>query len=265
MFDTSETASDKKLICFIDDSAEERELFAKVFGCDEGAFRVLIAETLVEAKALIGDAEEIPRLFVLDLYFPGGGEVETAADDLNEAVVFHDDEGDLIKAYMNLEIARKRYQGIRIAMDQSPSGGLKLIAQVQEAYPGVPIVTYTRKGTVEEAETARRTGARRVLQKPSGDDWDDTLKLTIQRRVELERAFLQTMLQDPYEVLNLIAHYAELFTSEYETALICQKVSSLRDKLQKQLGYEISSGDVDDLMENTLHPFIRALIYQLRG
>ncbi len=255
----------KPLICFIDDNPDERKLFQDVFGCDDGAFSVITAETFVEAKRTIERTGEIPDLFLLDLYFPGGeGEAKPEAD-LNEPASFIEDGGDLIKAYMNLETARKRYQAIRIAQDQSPAGGLRLIAQVKKAFPGVPAVTYTRKGTIEEAEAARRAGVRFVFQKPSGEDWEDTYRITRERRPELERSFRRAMRQDPFELLNLIEHYALLLTTDGEIGELTEQAENLRLKLLKRPESGISAADVDRLMDLTSHPFLRALIYQLQN
>ncbi|MFH1862039.1 MAG: V4R domain-containing protein [bacterium] len=192
----------KSLLCFIDDSLAERELFAEVFGADEGAFQVICTETFPEAQASIGKVGRTPDLFVLDLYFPGGNPAPLSADEIAQTVVFIDDGGDLNHAFLNLENARRRFMLLRRAYDQSLAGGLKLIEQVREAYPGVPMVSYTRKGTIEDAERARRAGARRVLQKPSGDDWEDTRAVTHHRRAELEAKFLKLIQSDPADVLS---------------------------------------------------------------
>jgi DNA-binding NtrC family response regulator len=254
----------KPLICFIDDNPDERKLFQDVFGCDDGAFRVITAETFTEAKARIEAGGEIPDLFVLDLYFPSGDGAVPEVD-LKNPVNFIDDDGDLIKAYMNLETARKRYQAIRISQDQSPAGGLKLISQVKRTFPRVPAVTYTRKGTIEEAESARRAGVRFILQKPSGGDWEDTYRITRIRRSELERSFRRAMHQDPFELLNLIEHYARLLTSDEEIAILAEQVDDLRQKWLDRPESGISAADVDRLMDGTSHPFLRALIYQLQN
>ncbi|MCX6639666.1 MAG: hypothetical protein NTW14_04180 [bacterium] len=252
----------KPLICFIDDSPQERELFQTVFGGDEGRFRVICAETFCEAQELIKAGEEQPELFVLDLYFPGG-EGTNQPIEVIEPPTWVDDGGEINKAYLNLEQARKRFMALRAALGQTPAGGLKLLLDVQDAYPGIPAITYTRKGTIEEADLARKTGAMRVLQKPSGDDWEETIKLTHSRRAELERCFQQTIDQNPYELLSLITHYARLFVPADERDDIAAKILTIRKKLLAQPDYRIEDEEIDVLMDCTLHPLIRALMYQL--
>ncbi len=256
--------SEKKLICFIDDSAEERELFEKVFGAEEGALRVFCAETFAEAAGKINDINETPDLFVLDLYFPLDINTERKPVQSIGPITLPGDEGDLLKAFMNVETVQKRYRTIREAEGQSPAGGYRLIEQVQEAYPGIPMVSYTRKGTIEEAEQARKTGARRVLQKPSGEDWKKTLELNLQLREELEKQFLRVIYQDPFEILNLIGHYSTLFDHPEDRTKIARETLTLRRKLLQSDEEEVNRDDVDLLMTCTNHLFVRALIYQLR-
>ena len=257
------TEENKPLICFIDDSADERDLFQQVFGCGDGAFSVITAESFEAAKDLLGKTDSIPALFVLDLYFPSAVHSEAAPVENIGPLTLPDDEGDVIKAWHNVGIAQQRYNEIRDAEGQSPRGGLKLIAEVGEAYPGIPFITYTRKGTIEEAETARRAGARRVLQKPSGIDWIETGELTESRRAEMETVFQQTIKNDPYEILNLILHYSGVFLGHEAAREVAETVRSLRRKLIVEAGGELERDEVYQLMDATQHPFIRALIYLL--
>lgn len=254
----------KPLICFIDDSAKERELFEEVFGSDDGAFRVICAETFEEARSAIEELDEMPDLFVLDLYFPTGEKTDVTVESIGP-ITLPDDKCDLTQAFLNVETAHNRFREIRDALGQSPAGGLKLIERVQDSYPGVPMVTYTRKGTIEEAEQARRAGARRVLQKPSGEDWEATRRLTKRLQRELENRFRWAMGQDPYEILNLIVHYSGLLGSRQDLSEVSLEVQALRRRLERQPNAPLGPDDVDRLMECTNHPFIRALIYQLSG
>lgn len=256
--------TEKKLICFIDDSQQERELFEEVFGSEKGAFRVVCAESFGEAKTALDQSSESPSLFVLDLYFPGAEASDRTAIDLNAKPEFTDDQEDLTKAFLNLETARKRYQALRIAQGQSPEGGLRLIREVQTAFPCTPIVTYTRKGTIEEAELARKAGARRVLQKPSGENWEQTRRLTEEKRAELEEAFLQTTAIDPHDVLSMITHYSHLMEPNNDHQELAVRVEEFRDRLKDHHLQDLDPSEIDQLMETSHHPYIRALIYQLR-
>lgn len=253
------------LICFIDDSPEERELFESVFGSEEGAFQVICAESFAAAKKMIEDMEEIPVLFVLDLYFPDSDNVESKQVSSIGPITLPDDEGDIVKAFLNLEVAQKRYREIRAATGQSPSGGLKLIEQVQETYPGVPVITYTRKGTIEDAEKALHAGARQVIQKPSGDTWEDTHRFTKELRTELEWKFQQAIAVNPFEVLNQILHYAALMDPSQDLEALHNIVGEIRNKLIKRKMQNVGLDDIDRLMDCTSHPFLRALMFLLRS
>lgn len=201
----------------------------------------------------------------MDLYFPERDDSGTPAPVFAENVSFSKDGGDLTRAFLNLETARRRYQALRIAAGQSPAGGLQLIRDVQQAYPCAPIITYTRKGTIEEAEQARKMGARRVLLKPSGEDWDDTRRLTQEKRLLLEAEFLRAMTLDPFEILTLITHFAAALEPAEDRAVIAAEVGRLRQQLHENDACRFSRDDIDLLMDAAAHPFIKALIYQLRS
>lgn len=255
----------KKLICFIDDSTEERELFKSVFGSEEGAFQIICGESFAAARKTIAGIEKVPVLFVLDLYFPDSDNVESKRVSSSGPVTLPNDEGDIGKAFLNLEIAQRRYREIRAATGQSPNGGLRLIKQVQEAYPGVPVVTYTRKGTIEDAEKALRAGARQVVQKPSGDLWEDTYRLTKELRTDLERKFHQAIAVNPFEVLNQILHYAALMDPTQDLEALHNLANEIRNKLNESKLQHVSIDDIDRLMDCTSHPFLRALMFLLRS
>jgi DNA-binding NarL/FixJ family response regulator len=225
---------------------------------------VVTASTFAAAREKLSAETSQPALFVLDLYFPDAS-ASAGSDVISEPpVALIDDEGDLIKAYFNVAAANRRYQAIRIARGQGPEGGLQLIADVQRHYPGIPIVTYTRKGTIEEAERARKAGARRVLQKPSGADWDATYRYTKAKKTELESEFNSVITLDPFELLTLIVHYAHLLADRDESKAIAAAIFDVRSKMLKSGLREAAEEDVDALMDLTRHPFIRSLIYQLR-
>ncbi len=225
---------------------------------------MVTAPTLAAAREKISAVKPQPDLFVLDLYFPDASAAVRPAIVSEPPVSLIDDEGDLIKAYLNVAAANRRYQAIRIARGQGPEGGLQLIADVQRQFPGVPIVTYTRKGTIEEAERARKTGARRVLQKPSDVDWEATYRCTKAKQTELEAEFNSAISLDPFELLTQIVHYAHLLASGDESRAIATAVLEIRSRMLKSGLRSVAGDDIDALMDLTLHPFIRSLIYQLR-
>mgnify|MGYP005835037903 CR=1 FL=1 len=225
---------------------------------------MVTASTLAAAEEKLATAKSGPALFVLDLYFPDATATTQCNTITEPPVTLIDDEGDLIKAYFNVVAANRRYQAIRIARGQGPEGGLKLIADVQRRFPGVPMITYTRKGTIEEAERARKAGVRRVLQKPSGVDWEATYRCTKAKQTELEFEFSSAIFLDPFELLTLIVHYAHLLTDKDECKAIATAVLDIRSKMLETGLRMAPEEDADTLMDLTQHPFIRSLIYQLR-
>ena len=119
---------------------------------------MVTASTLAAAEEKLATAKSGPALFVLDLYFPDATATTQCNTITEPPVTLIDDEGDLIKAYFNVVAANRRYQAIRIARGQGPEGGLKLIADVQRRFPGVPMITYTRPPCTSETFRRRLGG-----------------------------------------------------------------------------------------------------------
>jgi len=253
----------KPLICFIDDSADERRIFEQVFGGDDSPYRLISASRFDEAVLSIGQLGEIPALFVLDLYLPVDPNATPNPVPLVGKIDLPDDGGDLIKAFMNLKVVEDRYQEIRKAQGQSPEGGFKLIKQVRETYPGVPAVTFTRKGTIEDAETALRLGVRKVVQKPSGNDWDAALKAARDRRNELKDSFQAAIKIDPLEVLNFCKHLYALRHPDSNSNVFTEFRRVRRDLIENKnivhdLGLLIQRSG-DDLIQSLLEYLYRGL------
>ena len=147
------------VICFIDDDPVEVDVFKKVFGED---FSVIASTKLTSILEQLESTKKRPRLFVLDLYFPKGRESSQA------------ERAQMIKLLGKVEDAQRELSEYLFTIGQDKSGGIEMLRRVREKYPSVPIVFYTRKGTLEDAICCKREGAEDVLRKPPPENFDET-------------------------------------------------------------------------------------------
>jgi len=139
-------------ICIVDDDPAELARFAKAFGED---FKVIPATTYTEAiSKLKQTGRRSPHLWVLDLYFPRQGMINTADQMLEISARFE-----------IFDRARREFVGYLHSIDQDREGGLALLARCKQDHHA-PVVMFTRKGTIDDALTCLSAGAAEVLRKP---------------------------------------------------------------------------------------------------
>jgi CheY-like chemotaxis protein len=158
-----------KTVWFIDDSPAEVERFRRHFG----TWFDIVAGTDLDAVAAEGGH---PDLVVLDLYFAASPtRTPMSESELREMLGRLPDPGSLYSESEHgfLENVWAYLSGVRAVMDevlagygQTADAGLALLAQVRERLPGVPVVFYTRKGTLDDAVRCLRAGAADVIRKP---------------------------------------------------------------------------------------------------
>jgi CheY-like chemotaxis protein len=68
--------------------------------------------------------------------------------------------------WQELSQAQRDFYDLLRSLHQSSKGGLDLAEHVRTRYPSVPIVFFTRKGSLEDANEALSQGATAVLKKP---------------------------------------------------------------------------------------------------
>jgi len=78
------------------------------------------------------------------------------------------------------------YQNICLVLCGDRAGGVKILQQVKERYPGVPIIFYTRKGTLEDAVFCKDKGVDDILKKPHPENFNEKGNV----RKQLEEAAL---------------------------------------------------------------------------
>ena len=160
------------LICFIDDDPVEVDVFKKVFGED---FSVIASTKLTSVLEQLESTKKRPRLFVLDLYFPQGRESSQA------------ERAQMIKLRGKVEDAQRELSKYLFTIGQDKRGGIEMLRSLQEKYPTVPVVFYTRKGTLEDAIYCKAEGADAVLKKPPPENFDETGNI----KQQLEEAALR--------------------------------------------------------------------------
>lgn len=177
-------------ICFIDDDKQfEIPLFVSVFG---DVYDVIAEDSYDAARREMTRRDDWrPDLFVLDLYFPRGEPDRDAVDRLQkETVTFEDDGGQMRTAYTNYLRAEARLKAVLGAWKQGPDGGLEIARHAFEDYPQVPIVFYSRKATFEDAvRCLAADGVRWLEKKPTGENDEDTRRLTLVEKPRLVARF----------------------------------------------------------------------------
>ncbi len=146
----------KRRVCFIDDEQDELSRAERVLSPH---FTIGTGPDLDTAMSTL---QRKPHVFLLDMYY---GPRTQPPDRVRVA-----------QKWQALRQAQGAFYDLLRSLDQSPKGGLDLAEHVRSRYPGVPIVFFTRKGSLEDANEALRQGAAAVLKKPdaSGGQQDAT-------------------------------------------------------------------------------------------
>ena len=147
----------RPIVCFIDDDPKEIEIIQHVFGQD---LHIIAGTRWSQALAELTALGKPPNLFLLDLYFPVGRE-----STLEERET-------MARLKAEVEAAQKKLSDYLAAIGQDRTGGLHLLEQVRSVYRHVPVVFYTRKGTLDDVTTCLEAGAVAVLRKPQPETLD---------------------------------------------------------------------------------------------
>jgi DNA-binding NtrC family response regulator len=136
----------KRRVCFIDDEEEELSRTERALS------QHFVIATGRDLDSALTRLERKPHLFLLDMYY---GPKTKSEDRVRVAT-----------AWQQLRIAQSEFYALLTSLDQSSKGGLDLAEHVRARYPGTPVVFFTRKGSLEDANEALRNGATAVLKKP---------------------------------------------------------------------------------------------------
>jgi CheY-like chemotaxis protein len=177
-------------VCFIDDDGDfEIPLFESTFG---DVYDVVAADGYDAARRKMAERGGWrPDLFVLDLYFASGEPDRDAVDQLRQsAVAFESDGVEMRAAYRNYLRAESRLRAVLGAWKQGPDGGLEIARRAARDHPSVPIVFYSRKATFEDAvRCLAANGVWWLEKKPTGDDDEDTRRLTLAEKPRIVERF----------------------------------------------------------------------------
>ena len=78
----------------------------------------------------------------------------------------------MVRLKAEVETAQKKLSDYLAAIGQDRAGGLHLLEQVRGIYRRVPVVFYTRKGTLDDVTACLEAGAVAVLRKPQPETLD---------------------------------------------------------------------------------------------
>ena len=146
-----------RVVCFIDDDPNEIAIVEQVFGQD---LHLVTGTRWSQVLAQLQALERPPMLFLLDLYFPVGRDSTPAERET------------MARLKAEVETAQQKLSAYLAAIGQDRAGGLHLLEQVRSVYRQVPVVFYTRKGTLDDVTACLEAGAVAVLRKPQPETLD---------------------------------------------------------------------------------------------
>lgn len=155
----SRSHRERNVVCFVDDDSAEIQRFDKAMGT---RFTCVTATTYDKCRDRLRKEKLKPDLWVLDLFFPSGGRSNSRAE-LEQMADKH----------AELERRLREFRGYLASIGQGTSGGLSLLKRCLEDYR-VPVVMFTRKGTLDDAIQCMDHGATNVLKKPMPAELDGT-------------------------------------------------------------------------------------------
>jgi len=183
------------VICFIDDSEFEHDLVQNEIAPLIPDMTFVQTYTFDEARRKLG--MKAPALFLLDLwgqdadisepYLTPRHEIEKmiadfpSLDDVYAGLEHF--KGDLNNAYLKrffsiVDCWRTLFETVCSRIGQNGKYGLSNLAQARLHYPGTPAVFYTRKSLINDAVAMFRAGADGLFIKPTGNNDDETRRLT---------------------------------------------------------------------------------------
>ncbi len=165
--------SRKPIVCFIDDDKNELERFQAAMEQD---FICIIGDGYSDIIQQLQERKLKPDLWVLDLFFPIGGHVNTS-EELSE----------MNDRYAVLEKAVQDFRAFLKNIRQGPEGGIELLKTCLKNHKA-PVVMFTRKGTLDDAIQCRDEGAISVLKKPMPGYWPDSEK---EKKKMMDEAIIQ--------------------------------------------------------------------------
>ena len=175
--------SEKPTVCFVDDDVNELKRFARAFG---ERFHVITGENAEECVEALRQQGRRCGLWVLDLYFPKPGVVNTAErrQEMNER-------------FADLAAHQREFNMYLASVGQGSDGGLETMKRARALTPNVPVMFLTRKGTLADSVRCRAAGAADVTLKPMPAGSDASVEAFDQAMVdaadELGRRFERVM------------------------------------------------------------------------
>jgi CheY-like chemotaxis protein len=201
----------RPVVCFVDDDRVEIRLFKKVFGKE---LKVVAGTDLSKVLKLLKTQRILPRLFLLDLYYPKGG-----LCDGQQRV-------HMMELKRRVDLAQKDLSSYLDDINQGIEYGLEMLHLVRKAYPRVATAFYTRKGTLDVVIRCKDEGVDEVIAKPhpemidpSGDIVSQLEQTTRQHKWVMMRQFERLMGTSKANVKNknafVIMPFREPFNSYY--------------------------------------------------
>ena len=142
---------DRPVVCFVDDDPIEDKVFERVFG---DRYQIYASNSLSDISEQMHTANVTPNLVVLDLYFTSGRDTTD------------DERLKMIKLKQRVDEAQQELTGYLATIGQGREGGLQLLGEVRQKYPGTPVGFFTRKGSIDDVVACLDAGASHVLKKP---------------------------------------------------------------------------------------------------
>ena len=221
------------IICFIDDSRFEHELVRNEIAPSEKKLEFVQACTFDEAKNNLKG--RIPGLFLLDLW---GQDAEvtnpsiTPREELDKLAsgfntldyvydgldAFKDDRTNeyLKRMFSIVESWRSLFESVCSRVGQNNKYGLNNLKCVREEYPGVPAVFYTRKSLISDAVAMIKEGTDGLFIKPTGNNDDETRRITREFAPELIDSLLKIINSNIDSLSSFKDFYAKNSPHAYE-------------------------------------------------
>ncbi len=155
--------NDPPVIGFVDDDPMEVEVFERVFG---DQYRVFASTRISDIVKQMEAASVSPDLMVLDLYYPSG---RNATEPERKK---------MIQLMQKVDNAQRTLSAFLSSIGQSRDGGLQLLKDVQQIFPSLPAIFFTRKGTIDDVVVCLDAGAKHVLKKPQPSSIDTDCNIT---------------------------------------------------------------------------------------